>query len=50
VALRLAYSAALQVAFLLRVAVGGWLALPRLYLPAAPEQASHSSQCETRSV
>ena len=50
VALRLAYSAALQVPFLLRVAVGDWLALPRLCLPAALERASHSPRCETSSV
>jgi hypothetical protein len=50
VVLRSAYSAALPAAFLLRAAVADWLALLRLCLPAALERASHSTQCETRSV
>jgi hypothetical protein len=50
VVLRSAYSAALPAAFLLRVAVADWLAVLQLCLPAALEQASHSTQCETRSV
>jgi hypothetical protein len=50
VVLRSAYLAALPAAFLLRVAAADWLAVFRLCLPAALEQASHSSQCETRSA
>jgi hypothetical protein len=50
VVLRSADSAALPAAFLLRVALADWLAALRLCLRAALEQASHSSQCETRSV
>jgi hypothetical protein len=45
-----AWSAARPAAFLLRVAAADWLAVLRLYLPAALEQASRSSQCETRSA
>jgi hypothetical protein len=40
--LRSAYSAALPAAFLLRAAVDDWLAVLRLCLPVALEQASHS--------
>ena len=47
---RSAYSAALPAGFLLRAAAADWLALLQLCLPAALVQASHSSQCETRSV
>jgi hypothetical protein len=50
VVLRSAYSAALPAAFLPRVAVADWRAVLRPCLPAALEQASHSSQYETRSV
>lgn len=50
VVLRSAYSAALPAAFLLKVAAADWLAVLRLCLPAALEQASHSSRCETRSA
>src|ERR1700756_2197606 len=48
--LRSAYLAALPAAFLLRVAAADWLAVLQLCLPVAPERASHSTQCETRSV
>jgi len=50
VVLRLAYSAALQAAFLLTVAVADWLAVLQLCSTAALERALHSTQCETRSV
>jgi hypothetical protein len=50
VVLRSAYLAALPAAFLLRVAAADWLAVLRVCLPAALEQASRSPQCETRSV
>jgi hypothetical protein len=50
VVLHSACSAALPAAFLPRVAVADWLALLRLCSPVALERASHSTQCETRSV
>ena len=45
-----AWSAARPAAFPPKVAAADWQAVLRLCLPAAPEQASRSSRCETRSA
>jgi hypothetical protein len=50
VVLRSAWSVALPVASLPKVAVADWPGVLLLCLPAVLEQASHSSQCETRSA